>query len=82
MTSRNLGRLLAAPIMFVGVRWATAYVRTGAPWVRDAFVGLGAVMLSMLGVMVLVAIFASLFPRLAARLFPWMPPPRRQRRVR
>ena len=71
MNSRTLGRLIAAPVMFVGVRLATNYFRLAPPGVRAVVEGLGAVMLGLVGLMMVAAIFVHLFPRLGARLFPW-----------
>lgn len=78
MNSRTAGRWIAAPLTFVGVRWATANIRTAPTWVRAAVVGAGTVALALLGVLILAAIFVRLFPRLAARLFPWLPAAQRR----
>ena len=71
MSSRTAGRLIAAPLTFVGVRLATKYIRTAPPEVRAVVEGVGAIMLGLVGVLVVVGIFVRLFPRLGARLFPW-----------
>ena len=71
MSSRTAGRLIAAPLTFVGVRLATKYIRTAPPEVRAVVEGVGAVMLVLMGLMIVAAIFVHLFPRLGARMFPW-----------
>ena len=66
MSSRTAGRLIAAPLMFIGFRWATQYMLHAPPGVHAVVDGLGAVMLGLVGVLLAAGFFVRLFPRLGA----------------
>ena len=71
MNSRAAGRWIAAPLMFVGVRLATKYVRHAPPGVVAAVEWLGDIVLAIIGAMMVGGLIVIFFPRLGARLFPW-----------
>ena len=80
MSSRTVGTVLAAPLMFVGVRWATRYIRHAPPVLREAVEVVGGMGLAITGVLMLAGMFVLLFPRVGARLFPWLAAAQRRAR--
>lgn len=80
MNSRTVGSLISAPLMFVGVRLATKYIRHAPSGVRTAVVMVGGIGLGVTAPLMVAGIFVMVFPRLGARLFPWLAAAQRRAR--
>ena len=80
MKSRNVPRWIAAPFTGGGVWWVTDYLRHGHPILLAVGVWIGGIGLAITGLLMLAGGFVLLFPRLGARLFPWLPAAQRRAR--
>ena len=81
MKSQNGARWLVRPFAVGGVWWLSDYLRHGHPILLAVVVWLGAVMLAFVGLLIVAGLFVRAFPRLGARLFPWLAANQRRTRV-
>jgi hypothetical protein len=80
MKSRNVPRWIAAPFTGGGVWWVTDYLRHGHPILLAVGVWIGGIGLALVGLLLVVGLLVSVFPRLGPRLSPWLAAKQRRER--